>query len=61
MIVDEFGVEISDSARLNIAVPVFEIELLESEARWDDLVADQIWFQEHEAEMRKNVSLGITF
>lgn len=59
MIVDETGVEVSDSARLPL--PIYELEFLESEARWDDLIADELWFQEHEAEMRRNISRGLSF
>jgi hypothetical protein len=58
------GVDESDSARYSGPLPVYELEILESQERWDDeceLAADEIWFQEHEAEMRANVARGITF
>ncbi len=61
MIVDTNGIEVSDSARYSGPFPICELEAIESEERWDDLVEDEIWFQQHEAEMRANVRAGISF
>jgi len=64
MIVNENGESTSDSARLTIALPVFEIEILDSTEAWENecsLVEDNLWFDEYCRAMRENVARGTTF
>jgi hypothetical protein len=57
MIVDSNGESTSDSARLTLPLPIFELDLIELEEKWDD----EIWFEEHNRLMAENAARGITF
>lgn len=64
MIVDQHGVEVSDGAYYNGPLPIFEIEVEESTAAWEDecgLAENIACFEAYNRKMRLNVIAGTTF